>query len=442
MDIAYDILYYVNWFFIGVASFGTIFQFIYIFFVLLKPKHWKVGKRQNKVGIIICARNEESVIVRTVSDLLENQEYDKSLYDVYVVADNCTDKTAEAAEKAGATVFVHNDSDPKTHMVAYALKFGYEKIFETKRGYYDFFIRFDADNLACHDYLGRMSDAYDDGVEIARPFEASQNPTQNTWATVSATYYLRDSRIASNFRERAHLDSMLPGNGMMVSAKIMEEKGWTAMSMSEDAEFTIDRLLENKRVHYVDDAVIYEDQPSTGKDTWNRLVRMGHGLHSLFWRKGFRLLGHFFAKGRFSCIDLFAQILFIPVDIIAFLWFAPYYAFFIIVHLINAYSGTQILSAFLATESMGQLWELAWMIAVVLGLLYLTYSFQTWLAIKLSKKEAGITSMKGYHRGIFLAPLFMVFYGFAIIAGVLSKPKWKHINRNPESDQSETSVPK
>jgi hypothetical protein len=70
------------------------------------------------------------------------------------------------------------------------------------------------------------------------------------------------------------------------------------------------------------------------------------------------------------------------------------------------------------------------MIAVVLGLLYFTYSFQTWLAIMFSKKTAGISSLKGYKRGIFLAPLFMIFYGFAIITGALSKPSWKKVRRN------------
>ncbi|MCI1244889.1 MAG: glycosyltransferase family 2 protein [Bacilli bacterium] len=436
MDTAYEILYYANWFFIAVASFGSIFQFIYIFFVWMRPKTFKPTEKKNKVGIIISARDEESVIGSTVRDILGFQRYPKEMFDVYVVADNCTDKTAEVAAKAGARVFVHNDPDPKHHRVAYALRFGFEKIFETRRGYYDFFIRFDADNHAKEDFIDKMNDAFNAGVEIARPFEASINPTQNTWATVSATYYLRDSRIASNFRENAHLDSMCPGNGMMISAKILEKTGWDAMGMSEDAEFTIDRLIEGKRIHYVSEAVVFEDQPSTRKDTWNRLVRMGHGLHSLFWKKGFRMLGHFFVSGRFSCVDLFAQILFIPVDIIAFLWFAPYYVFFIVSHILNGFGSARILSAFTAAESLGQLWELAWMIALVLGLLYFTYAIQTWIAIVLSRKSANISSIKGYKRGIFLAPFFMVFYGFATIAGALSRPEWKKVSRNAAYDEA------
>ena len=430
MDLTYTILYYINWIFIYIASFGTIFQFVYILFVWLKPKTFKPSLQKNRIAIIIPARDEEEVIGETVKSLRANQDYPRDLFDLYVIADNCTDRTAEVAENAGAMVIVHNDSDPKTHNVAHSLKYGFEQIFETKRGYYDFFIRFDADNKAKADYLSKMNDAFNSGVEIARPFEASTNPTQNTWANVSATYYLRDSRIASNFRENAHLDSMLTGAGMMVSARILEDSGWDAMGMSEDAEYSLNRLLENRRIHYVAEAVVYEDQPSTGKDTWNRLVRMGHGLHSLFWRKGFALLGHTFASGKISNVDLFAQLLFIPVDIIAFLWFAPYYVFFIIANLINGLGGTQIISFIPPSDSLGQLWELAWMIAIVLGLLYFTYSFQTWLAIMFSKKSAGIESLKGYKRGIFLAPLFMIFYGFAIITGALTKPSWKKVRRN------------
>ena len=108
-----------------------------------------------------------------------------------------------------------------------------------------------------------MNDALEDGCEIARAYEASTNFGQNVWTSVSACYYVRDSRIACNFRERAHMNSMLSGAGMMVSAKVIREiGGWDAMGGIDDAEFAVRRMLENRKCHYVADAVVYEDQPS------------------------------------------------------------------------------------------------------------------------------------------------------------------------------------
>ena len=50
----------------------------------------------------------------------------------------------------------------------------------------------------------------------------------------------------------------------------------------------------------------------------------------------------------------------------------------------------------------------------------------------MSKKKLGWTSYKGYKRAVVLSPLFMVLYGLAVFVGVLTKPKWKKINRNPK----------
>lgn len=437
VEISYDSLQYLNYFFIAIMTVGSIFQLFYIVFSFLRIKKIDAHQEKSKIAVVISARNEESVIGLTVREIFSKQNYPKDHFDVFVIADNCTDLTAQKAEEAGATVIVHNDPDPRTHRVAYALKYGINKILKERSGVYDFLIRFDADNHANNEYLSRMNDAFLSGIEIARPYEASINGTQNNWTKISATYYMRDSRLPSHVRECCHLDSMLTGAGMMVSTKILEEcDGWDAMGLSEDAEFSLNRLLENKRIHYVSEAIVYEDQPSTGKDTWNRLTRMGHGLHVLFWKKGFRLLGHFFVSGKWSNIDLFNQLLFIPISVIACLWFPAYYIYFIVSHLINAYS-VNWLSFFSPSESAAQLGELWRLIIVILTSYFFIYAFQTWLAVIKSKKQLGLTSLKGYWSEILLSPVFMVFYGLAITWGAITKPRWKQVTRNSHFPKEE-----
>ncbi len=438
MDIVWKTLEIINYVAIGISAITFLFQLVMILFFFLPEKHFKDSEDYGRVAIIICARNEKDVIEDTVKDLLDNQNYPKDKFDVYVVADNCTDNTAEIAEKAGAKVIPHFDSDPAHHRAAYAIQYGLEKIIESGE-VYDFFIKFDADNHGNPDYIRQMNNAYRSGVQIARPFEASTNATQNTWTSVSAAYYIRDSRIASNFRENLHLDSMLTGAGMMVSYEIIKNiRGyWDALSTSDDSEFTIKRLLEKKRVHYVADAIVYEDQPSTMKDTWNRLARMGHGLHGVFWRKGWPLLGHFFVSGRWSNVDLFVQMLMIPFTMVAFFWFVPYYVFYALCHFIN-WLGVEWMSGFsgldgvLMTSSVSQtaFMNLLVMAAIVIGSFLVIFTLQTFLAIAMSKKKLGLKNYKGYKRSIFLSSIFMAFYGVAVFVGVLTKPKWKQLKRN------------
>lgn len=429
-EITYDILQYLNYFFIALMSLGTIFQLFYIVFSFMKTKPIPVNEKKHKIAILISARNEETVIEKTVKALLEGQDYPKNRFDVFVIADNCLDQTAQRAKDAGAIVYLHDDPDPKTHKVSFALRYGIERIIRERRGEYDFLIRFDADNHAQKNFLARMNDAFGSGIEIARPYEASINGTQNAWTKVSATYYMRDSRLPSHVRESCRLDSMLTGAGMMVSMRVLEEcENWDAMGLSEDAEFTLNRLIENKRIHYIPEAIVYEDQPSTAKDNWNRLTRMGHGLHSLFWRKGFKLFGHFFVSGRWSNVDLFNQLLFIPISIIACLWFPAYYVYFIVSHFLNAF-GPNWLVFFSPEDSAAQLGELWQLIVLILAGYFLIYAFQTWLAVFLSKKKLGLKSLKGYWGGILLSPIFMIFYGLAITWGAITNPQWRPVNRN------------
>ena len=438
MELFWRILEVINWVVIAISIIAFGFQIVMILFFWLKEKHFKPSDDYGRIAVTIFARNEADVIEDTVKDLLANQDYPKDKYDVYVIADNCTDDTAALAEKAGAKVFVHTDPEPSHHRVAYAMAYGFQQIFASGEKY-DFFIRFDADNHAKNDYLKQMNNAFRSGVKIARPFEASLNATQNTWTSVSANYYIRDARIASNFRENFHLDSMLTGAGMMIASSVLEEIPgyWNALSASEDSEFTIDSLFKKHRVHYVADAIVYEDQPSDLKSTWNRLTRMGNGLHRLFWRKGWKMLGHFFVSGRWSCVDLFVQLLMIPFTLLAFFWFVPYYVFYALCHLIN-FAGTPWLSNISGLDgvtltpaaSYDAFINLLIMAAVVIGTFLVVYPLQTYLALALSKKKLGLKTLKGYKRGIVLSPLFMTFYGVAVFVGVLSKPSWKQVKRN------------
>lgn len=437
MQIFYQILEVINYVVIGICTLSMAFQLIMILFFWLPEKKFKESSDYHRIALLICARNESAVIGETIRDILEHQDYPKDKYDIFVVADNCTDDTAKKAEEAGATVFVHTDEDPSHHRVAYPLAYGIRKILETKN--YDFIIRIDADNLLKEDYFRRMNDAFVSGVEIARPFEASRNPTQNTWATVSATYYMRDSFIACNFREFFHLDSMLTGAGMMLSTKMLESiGGWDAFTSSEDAEFTCKRLCEKKRVRYVSDAVVYEDMPSSLKDTHIRNARMGNGLHRVFWKDGWKMLGHFFVSGRWSNVDLFVQLLVVPMAVLCCLWFPAYYVFYAIAHIINMvgpeWLGTIYAldgSLLTAAKSASLLFDMLLpMIGIVLGTYLVIYPFQTWIAVMRSKKKLGMKNLKGYKRGILLSSLLMVLEAVSITYGVLSNAGWKSVRRN------------
>ena len=116
--------------------------------VKLKEKPLKV-KKDHKFMAIIPAHNEEAVVGNLVESL-KNQTYNKELYDIYVIADNCTDNTARIARDAGAIVYERFDETKKTK--GYALDWFLQQKIEENADYDALFI-FDADNIVDKDFI-------------------------------------------------------------------------------------------------------------------------------------------------------------------------------------------------------------------------------------------------------------------------------------------------
>lgn len=403
-------------------------QVFYILLFFVKAKTYPKAKTQHRFGIVIPARNEADVIADTIKCILKS-DYPRELFDVYVVADNCTDNTAELARKAGAIVYERTDNDPKHRKAGYALKYLFEKIMEEHKGY-EAFIKFDADNLMEPDYISRMNDAFDAGVKCARGYSNSKNIDQNVVTGISGLWYIRDCRFSSHFRSAIGQGTMLGGAGMMFSAEIIEKHGWDCLSSSDDAEFTMRRLNQDKiKTMYVKDAIVYEDQPSTLKDTFNRYKRMAGALHTLFYTQGIKSLGLFFVRWKWTYIDMFLTLMFIPVCVLMCLWLPVYYIFYLIYHGIMEMkfgifpvdaNGMEFSNFYKCLKMIGIMLSCAFVLAFIL---------QALLAVGLEHKRIKAPVRKMLP-AVFLFPAFMIIYAIAITLGVFSKPKWKQIKRN------------
>ena len=89
---------------IGLIGLCYFYQIVYIFISYLAKKKSPEAKKINRIAVMISARNEENVIQGLIA-CLKAQDYPQDMLDVFVVADNCTDTTADAARGAGAIVY-------------------------------------------------------------------------------------------------------------------------------------------------------------------------------------------------------------------------------------------------------------------------------------------------------------------------------------------------
>lgn len=282
---------------------------------------------------------------------------------------------------------------------------------------------FDADNVAHCNYLSKMNDAFESGVQFARGYANSKNIDYNTTSAISGIYYLRDSRLCCQSRSALGLDQQLMGPGMMISAEFIKERGFDAHSISEDAEFTYNRMLEGKRTQYVDEAIYYEEQPTKMKDVFNRNIRFGYGLNRLFFNHGFRMLGKFFTTGRSSYVDMFLQLLFIPISLICCIWIPIYYGFTLVEAIVMFSTNPRMLYDWL---------KLA---AIALScIFYLPFVLQALFVVLLERKKLKCKPSKLIFACL-VFPLYMIVYLISIAIGTLTrKPKWKQINHHVTVD--------
>ncbi len=404
-------------------------QFLFMLLSWLPKKQFKKSDKKHRICVVIPAHNEEDVIYDTVKLLFDKQTYPKELFDVYVVAHNCDDRTAERARAAGATVFELNDPDPSHRRVSYALKHIYDKVLETGIEY-DFSIRLDADNHINDDFFSLMNDAFASGVKIARPYESALNMTQNQFTRACGLYYIFDSRFSSRVRERLHLDAHVNGPGSLTDMKIIKEiGGYDTKSICEDTEFCFKRMLDGYRCHFVEDAVVYEDLPSSFKDTLNRNKRIASGNVRLLGRYTLPMLWNTVKQLRFSFIEQILTYMFMIICLILCTWLPGYYIYAFTYLGVNGYFTNDAVAA--AGLVGPGFWQLLLIVGAALVFLFFFVGLlQGFVLVLCDYKKMGANKRRELFSGVLLFPAFTVVYCITMAIGLFSRPKWNKINRN------------
>ena len=288
---------------------GVLFLLCYFYQLLYVPvalwrRHKVSGNAPiRRYAVLISARNEEAVIAQLI-DSIRRQDYPSDHLDVYVVADNCTDNTAEAAREAGATVYRRHDTCRVGK--GYALHFLLTHIREERGGqYYDGYFVFDADNLLAPDYVSRMNEVFGEEYPIVTSYRNSKNYGDNWISAGYGLWFLRDAAFLNGPRTRLGLSAMVSGTGYMFSREIMLRcNGWPFHSLSEDTEFTIHSILEGEKIGYCGEAELYDEQPTQLRQSIRQRMRWVRGNMLVLLRQGGRLAGHITRKNGLSCLDL------------------------------------------------------------------------------------------------------------------------------------------
>ncbi len=270
-----EYLYIIQQALVWIVTIFWLYQLIVSICSLVKLKDKPIlEEKQNRFMAIIPAHNEESVIKNLVESL-NKQNYPKELFDIYVIADNCTDATAQIAKTAGAIVYERFDEENKTkgHALNWFLN---QKIEEDAP--YDAFCVFDADNIVDENFIKNMNKKLCQGEDVVQGYRDIKNPTDSWVSAGYAIFYWTMNRFYHLARYNLGLSPLINGTGFMVKFDVVKPHGWDTKTLTEDIEFSLKRIIAGKKLGWATDAIVYDEQPVDFKQSWSQRSRwtVGH----------------------------------------------------------------------------------------------------------------------------------------------------------------------
>ena len=344
------------------------YQFIYMIISFIKRRvpQQKPAQSEHRFAIFTSARNESEVIPELLESL-KKQNYPKDKYDIYVVADNCTDNTAEVSRKHGAVVFERFNEEEKGK--GYALNYLYHNVTALKgNDYYDAYVVFDADNIVDKNFLREANKKLDTGKYDAFTTYRNTKNFSNNW--ISAAYsiwFMHEARHLNYVRDLIGAQAMISGTGYVVTSRLMEKNnGWPFYLLTEDIQFSVDATINDYRIGYCDSAMLYDEQPVTMKQSWNQRLRWAKGFYQIDARYLLPLTHALFTKKKekkLGCYDvlmtaapaslLTVAMLFASVVIVIASAFMPYYVRLVFIHETFGFIGKMLAEMWLGSIALG-----------------------------------------------------------------------------------------
>ncbi len=284
--------------------------------VFCKRKKYPVAEKKLKYGIIICARNEEKVIGNLIQSI-KKSDYPQDKVQTFVIAHNCTDRTAEIARANGAIVYEYTNSAERTKGYALRQIFRYiERDYGIKS--FDGYHVFDADNILDGQYLNRMNDAFlfYNCENAITSFRNAKNFDENLQTAMYGLLYVAGCTIESEGRMALNCSARILGSGFLVSSEMVKD-GWNIVNLSDDTDFTAEQILQGKKVMYCGDAMYYDEHPTTFKAMWRQRFRWAKGTLVVCKKRFKNLFAKLFGRKKtgdergvkFSSFDLIGCVL-------------------------------------------------------------------------------------------------------------------------------------
>ena len=297
---------------LGLLAVPALFSAVYLLLLTLLSAALPipaVTSRQLKFAIVVPAHNEEGGIASTVTSLRQ-LAWPTSGMRIFVVADNCTDRTAERAAEAGATVLTRHDDSLRGK--GYALAHAFDRCLAD--GWADALVVVDADSVVSPNLLAAYAARIEQGEHAVQAHYGVRNPMAS-WRTRLMTVALGAFHIVrSRARERLGVSCGIRGNGWCITTRLLRDAPYQAFSLTEDIEYGLAIGRAGYRVAYADEAHVDGDMVTSATIASKQRQRWESGRFTLIRQVAFGTLVQALRSRNRVLLDLALDLLVLPLS--------------------------------------------------------------------------------------------------------------------------------
>ena len=244
------------------------------------------GDRPGRTPLLfLVPAHNESLLIEACARSLMAMRRGRSDYDVYVIADNCTDDTAAIASATGVGVLKRFDLERRGK--PYAIEWALTRLPIDR---YDAVVIIDADTVVDPDFADALAAAGPLRDKAVQAYFGVSNE-HDSWLSLLAGLLTR-VRYEGQYllKRRTGLNCPLTGNGMCLGTALLARAGWAPDSLTENWELYARYTALGEAIEFAPNARLWSQEARTLAQSGTQRRRWQAGRWGVFRRYGWRIL--------------------------------------------------------------------------------------------------------------------------------------------------------
>jgi len=247
-----------------------------------------------RIAVLVPGYKEDGVIL-FVAESLSKLDYPKDLFDIIIIADSFKPETIDELSKLPVILIpVQFDKSSKSKSLNYALNIVEEK--------YDIAVILDADNVVLPDFLASANNAFNSGYHAIQAQRVAKN-INTPFAILDAASEAINNHLFRKGANALGLSASLIGSGIILDYSVLKRILITIDSVYEDRELQIELAKELRKIHYLEDIVVFDEKVDNSASYQNQRKRWFYA-QLIFLKDHFFKGFYFLSKGNINFFNL------------------------------------------------------------------------------------------------------------------------------------------